>query len=270
MPPTQTAECHFEKFQGCGNDFIILEESSLPKKLRPAEIKYLCDRKMGIGADGLILLEASSVADFSMRYFNADGNESTLCGNGGRCIAWYACLHGIAGKELHFNALNRTHKARILEFSGDTSLVTLNMPDVTGIQVYNNYTILDTGSPHYVSFPGQLSGLDVKELGAEIRFSPPFAEKGINVNFVSLTAQSLFVRTYERGVEDETLSCGTGVTASALSAAFLHSHLQSPLTVQTLGGQLSVYFRRTANGFTDVWLEGPAVRVFRGNVILPV
>ncbi len=270
MQPTRQAICSFEKFHGSGNDFIIIESSSLQRNLLPGEIKFLCDRRMGIGADGLIFLEAISGADFSMRYFNADGNESTLCGNGGRCIAWYAFLHGYAAKDIRFIALNNIHKARILESTEDTALVTLNMPDVTDIHVYNNYTTLNTGSPHYVTFTDNPAGLDVKKLGAEIRYSPLFEKKGINVNFVSLSGQSLFVRTYERGVEDETLSCGTGVTASALTAAFLHRHLQSPLLVQTLGGKLTVNFEHTAEGFSNIWLEGPAVRVFRGNISLPL
>jgi len=250
---------NFYKYQGTGNDFIMVDNRTETFSHSTSLIHQLCDRRFGIGADGLILLENDSETDFKMVYYNADGNESTMCGNGGRCIAAFAHHLNIIGSKTRFKAIDGIHKAEI-----NGQIVKLKMGDVHHIENHENYSVLNTGSPHYVQFVEDVKSIDVYNEGKKIRNNNIFKNEGINVNFVTeISDNEIFVRTYERGVEDETYSCGTGVTASALT--FMQKHYLNSLTVKTLGGELKVYAEKSENGFKNVWLEGPAKLVFEGN-----
>lgn len=256
----------FYKYQGTGNDFIIIDNRArIADTLTRKQVKNLCDRKYGIGADGLMLLNNKEGFDFEMIYFNADGNPSSMCGNGGRCMVRFAYDIGIKKASYHFLAVDGPHVAEI-----DEHIIRLKMKDVKTAEVHATYALLDTGSPHYVKFSNNVRKMDVYEKGREIRYSEPFAAHGINVNFVENTGDySVFVRTYERGVEDETLSCGTGVTAAALMSAH-NDRGFNEVRVQTPGGDLSVEFQRTGEkSFEDIMLCGPAEFVFKGTINLP-
>lgn len=253
---------HFYKYHGTGNDFVMIDNRAGLPHASEQEIKALCDRRFGIGGDGLIYLERSDEADFRMVYFNSDGRESTFCGNGGRCVVAFAKHLGVfAGNQTTFTARDGLHSA---ELTG--GLVRLHMRDVETLS-RNEYGFeLFTGSPHLVMEEENIGEMDVKLEGAKIRYSPRYAAGGINVNFVQQMGDRIFVRTYERGVEDETLSCGTGVTAAALVMA--HLGWPSPVSVKTPGGMLSVAFETEDPGFKEVYLTGPAVRVFEGEIWL--
>ncbi len=259
-------EIPFYKYQGTGNDFIMIDDrdgeyGSLTLLNSPKTLAGLCHRRMGIGADGVILLQQSAEYDFKMKYYNSDGHESSMCGNGGRCIAKFAYSLGMVGDSCRFEAIDGEHLARI---EGD--IVRLKMKDVKDIHTTEIYSVLDTGSPHVVTTIAEgIDALDVDHAGAQIRNSPDFISEGINVNFVSLIApHHLKVRTYERGVEAETYSCGTGVTASSIALAAASPEPQT-YTIDTLGGQLEVSFiKKSEDQATDVWLSGPAVEVYRG------
>ncbi|MEO6905419.1 MAG: diaminopimelate epimerase [Ginsengibacter sp.] len=256
----------FDKYQGAGNDFILLDNSeNLYNKLTTEQVKKLCNRHFGVGADGLMILNKKDGFDFEMVYYNADGNEGSMCGNGGRCMVQFASMLGIKKKEYVFQATDGTHKAEI-DLDKEISL---NMNDVNNVQFSLDHYVLNTGSPHYVKFVKGLEKFDVVEEGRKIRYSKPFAEKGINVNFVEmLHDDEIFVRTYERGVEDETLSCGTGVTASALIAAHNDNGFNR-VEVKTKGGKLSVEFeKKSETEFENIWLCGPASFVFCGEIEL--
>lgn len=261
----------FYKYHGAGNDFIIVDnrmEALSQKQLQKEFVASLCERHKGIGADGFMLLETSSKYDFSMRYFNSDGNESTMCGNGGRCIVKFADYLGIIQHTTRFEAVDGIHDAGIKHLSDSVSWVRLKMNDVKEIIEKNNHFILNTGSPHFVGFYDTVKPINVQEEGRKIRYGNAFMEAGINVNFVSQTPHGLFVRTYERGVEDETLSCGTGVTASALAFATKNNIQKGSITIETLGGNLNVSFIRQNNEFKDIWLEGEATFVFKGTITI--
>ncbi|MEN9370683.1 MAG: hypothetical protein RI952_1548 [Bacteroidota bacterium] len=255
----------FYKYQGAGNDFIIFDNRKHELDfLSKDQVKMLCDRRFGIGADGLMLLENDSELDFKMVYFNADGAESTMCGNGGRCLVKFAQSLNIFDKETNFLAVDGHHNAK---FSDD--LVSLKMIDVTDIKNSNGEFILNTGSPHYIKFVDDLTNYPVYEEGKKIRNSADFKAEGINVNFVAKTNNGIKVRTYERGVEDETLSCGTGVTAAAIAYAQLNNlYDQQNIAIETLGGNLNVSFLRTKDSFTEVYLKGPAVMVYSGSIAI--
>lgn len=259
----------FFKYQGAGNDFVIIDNRNgiFPAATGTAQIRRLCDRHFGIGADGLILLETCEGYDFKMVYYNSDGRLSTMCGNGGRCIAAFAHYLEVFDKECNFLAVDGSHKA--VMFTDDW--VELEMRPVSIIERHQGYYFIDTGSPHYVSFVDHMEQVEVVAQGRSIRNSPPFAKEGVNVNFVQLRQEGIEVATYERGVEDETLSCGTGVTASAI-AYYLENEEKESTTVKitTKGGQLAVKFTPTESGFEDVWLIGPAEMVFRGEVELGI
>lgn len=253
---------HFYKYQGTGNDFILLDNrDGRYEGLSAERVKAMCNRHFGIGADGLMLLNMAQGYDFGMTYFNSDGRQSSMCGNGGRCIAAFARHLGVIREGARFLAIDGPHEA---VFSAN-GVVRLHMQDVNGIRVHETYFELDTGSPHYVTFTEALAGMDVKQEGALIRYSPVFKEHGINVNFVEPDAEGyLFVRTYERGVENETLSCGTGVTAAALVHLMDRSG-PGEVPIRTLGGTLCVEANHHGKQqFTDVWLCGPAEYVFEG------
>ncbi len=257
-------QINFYKYQGTGNDFIIIDNREL-KFNRQANslVAKLCDRRFGIGADGLILLQNKEGFDFEMVYYNSDGNESSMCGNGGRCIVEFARSLGLIKKSTNFHAIDGPHQATL-----NTSLISLKMQDVPSIETSTNSYFLNTGSPHYVAFVNKVENYNVFEEGKKIRNSERFRAEGVNVNFIEKKYNELFVRTYERGVEAETYSCGTGVTAAALVAAIRSvSTTLAECDIKTLGGQLKVKFtKHPDNSFTDVWLEGPAVFVFKGEI----
>jgi diaminopimelate epimerase len=254
----------FYKYQGTGNDFIIIDnrENSL-KNIETSSIKKLCDRKFGIGADGLILLCTKEGYDFEMIYYNADGKQSTMCGNGGRCIVRFAYDIGIHKSMYHFLAIDGAHEAEI-----DTNNnIRLKMQDVHSVEEHSSFSVLNTGSPHFIKYSNDVRHINVQKEGHDIRYSDAFKEEGINVNFVENIGQyTIFVRTYERGVEAETLSCGTGVTAAALVSAHNERGFNQ-VEVKTLGGNLSVEFiKSTDENFTDIYLCGLATFVFSGKV----
>ena len=249
----------FNKYEGTGNDFIVIDNRNLSFISDRKLISAMCHRRFGIGADGLILIEPEPGAHFRMRYFNADGGEGSMCGNGGRCAARFAFMHGIAPSQMEFIAFDGKHQAFV---AGDS--VTITLKDVSKIEHDGNTCFLNTGSPHYVEFLNQLDNSDIVLRGREIRYSSRFEPGGTNVNFVKAENDRIVVRTYERGVEDETLSCGTGVTASAI-AAVVTGHFDSiPVKVQTLGGELMVDFMVRGGSATDIRLTGSATFVFSG------
>lgn len=256
------ADIPFDKYQGAGNDFIIIDDREGgfgPGD--PGLIRRLCDRRFGVGADGLILVSRHDRADFEVRYFNADGRLGSMCGNGARCAAHFALRKGIAGPNPRFQAYDGVHEA---EISGGT--VRLRMADVTGCRVIEGHYFIDTGSPHYVVFTSALDATDVEAEGRRLRWSPLFAPGGTNVDFAETTADGLSVRTFERGVEAETWACGTGVTAAAIASALLGLSGRGPVGVRTRGGLLKVEFEIQADRITDIWLTGPATFVFAGTI----
>lgn len=248
------------KYQGTGNDFVIIDNRKNDIALTSSQIEKLCNRRYGIGADGLMELRLEPGYDFKMIYYNADGKEGSMCGNGGRCLVKFALAQGIAATTYKFLASDGPHEATI-ETNG---WVRLKMKDVNHIERHSHYDLLDTGSPHYIKMVLDLEAMDVNQEGKHIRNGERFKENGVNVNFVETTGQSsIFVRTYERGVEAETYSCGTGVTAAAIIAA--HNELGfNHIDVKTKGGKLYVeYERMNHDHFEDVWLSGPADFVFK-------
>lgn len=255
----------FHKYHGTGNDFILIDNRSMEISLSNDQIKYLCHRHFGIGADGLMLLELEPGVDFKMVYFNSDGNESSMCGNGGRCITAFAKKLGLIEDKARFIAIDGLHEAVF-----NDGIISLKMNDVKTIDKGENYFYLNTGSPHYVKFVYDIKHFNVFEEGKKIRNSDAFVAEGTNVNFIEKVEDDIFVRTYERGVEDETLSCGTGVTASALVAALSGvASGKNNCRVRTLGGNLNVKFDKVLeNTFYNIWLEGPAEFVFEGSVEL--
>ena len=258
----------FYKYQGTGNDFVMIDQrhNQWLRKSDVKQVSLLCDRKFGVGADGLILLQNTPNYDFEMIYFNADGHEGSMCGNGGRCVVAFAKYLSIIEKECHFLAVDGPHDALI---SGQ-DWVELKMTNVSSIEAGDGQYILNTGSPHFVTFVEDIDDVNVVETGAAIRYSKRFKKEGINVNFVEENKGELIVATYERGVEDETLSCGTGATAAALAHFYKNPNQQKnsiPITVK--GGQLEVRFQALENGgFQDIWLCGKAEQVFNGVISL--
>ncbi len=268
---------NFYKYQGTGNDFIVIDNtrsSYFPdEKTHTEEIALLCNRHLGIGADGLILLNPSEKYDFHMRYFNADGKEGSMCGNGGRCAVAFAKMLGIIGQETIFSAIDGTHKARIIASNNNQTIISLQLNDAPAPDAYEDHLIVNTGSPHLVIFTEEVTQVAVTTEGRRIRNSEDFETNGINVNFAEvLNNESLLVRTYERGVENETLSCGTGVTASALAAWSKNiRNLGNMYNIKTLGGSLKVSFsppEKENTPFKDIWLTGPAEFVFKGEIVV--
>ncbi|WP_400079479.1 diaminopimelate epimerase [Winogradskyella sp. R77965] len=253
----------FYKYQGTGNDFIIVDNRLQHiDKNNTNRIAELCDRRFGIGADGFILLENDNISDFKMVYYNADGNESSMCGNGGRCITAFAKFLGVIENSTEFTAIDGLHKAKI-----ENDIVHLQMQDVSSIETHSNHLFLDTGSPHHVEMVSNISAFEVKANGSKIRYGQPYNKAGSNVNFVEqLSADNFAVRTYERGVEDETLSCGTGVTAVALAMHACGKTKHNEVGLKTPGGQLKVTFSSDDRGYNDIWLIGPAQQVFKGEI----
>ncbi len=254
----------FYKYQGTGNDFVILDNRNNDyNDLTAKQVKHICDRRFGIGADGLMLLGNKKYLDFEMIYYNADGKESSMCGNGGRCLVKFAKLMGIHKSTYHFIAIDGKHEAEI----DMNDMVRLKMQDVYKVEYHTGHIIVNTGSPHFIKFATLVKDIDVVETGREIRYSAAFKEEGINVNFVETTGEDdIFVRTYERGVEDETLSCGTGVTAAALMSAHNEKGFNR-VEAKTPGGNLSVEFEKIDDHhFENIWLCGPAELVYKGEI----
>ncbi len=256
---------HFYKYQGAGNDFVLVDNrNNVVGHQNPALISRLCDRRFGIGADGALFLQQREGYDFEMVYYNADGQPSSMCGNGGRCIVAFAKYLGIIDDETTFMAVDGPHYAKI---SASGNWVSLQMIDVDHISRDEEAYVLNTGSPHYIKLATDLQNKDVYAEGYAIRNNDAYREQGINVNFVEPMTEGYFVRTFERGVEDETFACGTGVTAAALAMA--HHHHQSGqinTPIKVLGGNLTIRFNYDGAKFTDIFLEGPAVKVFEGDV----
>ena len=253
----------FFKYHGTGNDFVIIDNRSLffPKTDKQV-INSFCDRHFGIGADGLILLENDASSDFKMVYFNADGNESTMCGNGGRCIVAFAKSLGLCTNQTTFTAIDGLHFATI-----SNGIISLQMIDVNTIEVHEDHSFLNTGSPHHVTLVENLAHYAVVAKGKELRNS--YGVAGSNINFVEKINKNTFkVRTYERGVEDETLACGTGVTAVAIAMHKSYETEEQHLTLNVLGGQLEVSFEVEGDGYKKVFLKGPATFVFKGEIII--
>jgi len=251
---------HFYKYQGTGNDFIMIDDREKLFNLEDHKlIANLCHRKFGIGADGLILIRNHPESDFEMVYYNADGHLTSLCGNGSRCAVKFAHQLGLIIDQCTFMTVEGILQARISD-----DLVFIKMPDVEQVETHKDHYFLYTGSPHHICFVNDVKTHDVFNEGRKIRQSAPYNEEGSNVNFVEPLGKSqIFVRTYERGVEDETLSCGTGVTAAALAQSLKGAN--SPIKVKTLGGELQISFDKLdENKFRNVYLIGPAVLVFEG------
>ncbi len=265
-------EIHFVKASGAGNDFILIDNTSRSLQAdQPSLAAVLCRRHTGIGADGMIVIEKSTKADFAMKYYNADGSYGGMCGNGGRCAAMFALQRGLAHSTLSFEALNFVYRAEVEE--GSVKLVMKNPGPITTqkLRIRSsdlNITCVDTGSPHVVIFEEDLEKSDVSGIGHEIREHGSFKPNGTNVNFATkgMSAEIPY-RTYERGVEAETLACGTGAVAVAIASHFCYGS-DSPVTLRTKSNELLIVsFRNVGESYTDVTLEGPAIMLFDGKVL---
>jgi len=250
----------FIKYHGTGNDFIMVDNRSMQHVLTTAQVQWLCDRHFGVGADGVILIEPDPNATFFMNYYNSDGSQS-FCGNGSRCAVHFATELGLVNHEVNFRAIDGQHQARI-----DGHWVEIAMRDASLPISIPEGKFINTGSPHVLIYVDQLEVYPVFAEGQRIRYSPMWAKEGTNVNFLEHTPTGLAMRTYERGVENETLSCGTGATAAALVDAFIHGG--SERTLITRGGELKVRFTQHADGFNEIWLCGTATPVFSGKIQL--
>lgn len=259
-----THKIEFSKYQGTGNDFVMIDNRSgnFPKE-NIKLVAYLCDRRFGIGGDGLILIENDSTVDFKMVYYNSDGNESTMCGNGGRCLVAFAKNLKMIDNSCTFIAVDGLHHAEI-----SSEIVALQMINVDLVERFQKYTFLNTGSPHHVEIVEHIQTYDVFNKGKEIRYSENYAPKGTNVNFVEKISEDYFkVRTYERGVEDETFSCGTGATAVAIAMFETGQTNKNSLKIEVPGGLLQVSFKKSDSGvYENVILSGPAEMVFSGEI----
>jgi len=255
---------NFSKYQGTGNDFVIIDNRSGDIKLSQQQIAFLCNRRFGVGCDGLMLLGSAEGFDFSMTYFNADGTEGTMCGNGGRCLVQFAHDNGIVKEHYLFIAIDGPHEASIQS----NGWVHLKMTDVTAVEKGDQFFVINTGSPHFVKFVSSIETHEVFSEGKSIRYNHRFAKEGINVNFVEQKADHIYVRTYERGVENETYSCGTGVTAAAIISC-LENKGAHDIPIKTIGGNLAVQFNNEGDGhFTSIWLKGPGTFVYKSSIEL--
>ncbi len=256
------------KYQGCGNDFVVVDNRDGRFAANSKQVTFLCHRRFGVGADGLMLLEEDSECDFKMRYFNCDGAESTMCGNGGRCIALFAHHMGIGSMVKNFKGIDGMHSAQLYNIRNNSAMVCLEMSNVAEIEKMGDDLFLNTGSPHYVHFCAEPEEENMVEYGRSVRYGEVFAAKGgTNVDLVKIIGEGeIYVRTYERGVEDETLSCGTGVTAAVIAAAIKTNSQCRRWKVTTRGGVLTVEFELTENGAEKIYLTGSAVRVLEGDI----
>ena len=256
----------FYKYQGTGNDFVAMDNrAGTYDLLTVMQVRRLCDRRFGVGGDGLLLLNKHGSSDFEMKYYNANGREGSLCGNGGRCMVKFARDLGIYRSNYKFSAIDGIHEGSI----DDKGMVSLKMNDVDEVIPHGNDFVVNTGSPHYVHRALDVMHLDVCKRGREIRYRQEFAKEGINVNFVEQLDEpdKILVRTYERGVEDETFSCGTGVVAAAI-VTYHNDNGFNRVDVKTKGGKLSVEFDKTGNLFKNIWLNGTVEKVFEGSIEL--
>ncbi len=261
---------HFHKYQATGNDFVVIDNRTSAYLFSTQQIEKICDRRFGVGADGLMLIEKHPALDFNLVYYNSDGSQS-LCGNGSRAAVLMAATLGLLKTNTTFNAYDGSHEAELL----NTDIVRLKMNDVREVKKLGDEYFINTGSPHHLRFVKDVNSYPVVEEGRKIRYTEMYVPVGTNANFIQLLDQNtISVRTYERGVEDETLSCGTGVTAAALAASF-HGYT-SPIQIKVKGGELSVEFKATDSGpsgghpvtFHDIFLIGPAKMVFEGDLEL--
>lgn len=254
---------HFQKYHGAGNDFIIIDLNKEPLTLSNNEVAFLCDRHFGIGADGLMLLKKHSRYDFEMVYHNSDGIPATMCGNGGRCIVSFAFKHGYIKNKTTFIASDGIHEAEVI----NENYIRLKMQDVNAIQKFDDGYFINTGSPHFVTFSHDLNKVNVFEKGKEIRHEKRFGVEGTNVNFCHIeNDNSLTIYTFERGVENETLACGTGSVASAIALCQSKTDGDYSINIQAKGGKLNVSFRKVGKNFSNIWLSGSAIFVFEGTI----
>ena len=252
----------FFKYQATGNDFIIIDNYGKEIKLTSDQVKKICDRRFGVGADGLILLEEKEGYDYSMIYYNSDGNKSTFCGNGSRCLAHFAHKKKLFKHKAHFFANNSNYLAFIQK-----GLISIKMPNISNFKINDDGTIfIDSGSPHVVLFRKNVNKIDVINLGREIRYSEMYSQNGVNINFVEEINKSLNVRTYERGVENETLSCGTGAVAAVI-ASHINGLIESGnVNVKTKGGDIKVSYNYDLNLYKDIYLSSDVSLVFYGEL----
>lgn len=256
----------FYKFHGAGNDFIMINLFGCKINLKASDIAHLCDRHLGIGADGLITIEPFQDVDFRMIYYNSDGFEGSMCGNGGRSAAAFAFFEKITGAKSEFLAFDGVHQSFVKQTDEQLFDVEITMKNVENWELADQSLIVNTGSPHYVLKTDKLSDFDVYSNGKRIRYDERFGPKGINVNFMELIGDQIHLRTYERGVENETLSCGTGVTAAAIAASLWYK--KDEVCITTKGGVLKVSLTKSKHGFTDIVLKGPVEMVFKGEIDL--
>ena len=251
----------FEKYESGGNDFVLIDNRKNNYNLTSHQIKNICNRNFGVGSDGLIILKKSTIADIKMIYYNSDGRLSTLCGNGTRCLFSFSLSLGIIEKSAKIETSEGVYSATI----SNRNLVSLKMKNIDDIILFDNKAYLNSGSPHHVELTKDLDKIPVKTMGASIRFSERYSPKGTNVNFCNKISEKKFiVRTYERGVEDETLSCGTGATAVAIAVHAMGLTTQNEIFIQTRGGELIISFEISETGYKNIFLEGPTRFVFKG------
>lgn len=252
----------FSKYHGAGNDFVMINAITSPVSLSDDAVKAICDRRTGIGADGLIMILPSENYDFRMKYYNCDGHESTFCGNGGRCVAAFAVEEGICPQQLEYEAIDGIHKAILTKNSDNEYTASITMRDIDSWQIDDNRLLINTGSPHYVTRVINLKDFDVRKHGAEIRNDKSISTDGVNADFMELIDNQYHIRTFERGVEDETLACGTGVTASAIAASLWYGG--DNINIRTTLATLNVRFEKTEKAFKNIVLTGPATHVCDG------
>ncbi len=253
----------FYKYHGAGNDFVIIDRSEVPFELSANQIKQICERRYGIGADGLMFYDSHNQLDFKMTYFNSDGSESSFCGNGARCIVQFGIDHKGLSETISFD-----FKGTPLGAKRKDDLIEINMSNVSRVERLDNDNLfLDTGSPHQIVWVSEVDKIDVESEGRALRHS--FSPAGCNVNFVELLGEDkLAIRTYERGVEAETHACGTGITAAAIAAYFDQKIATTEIELNALGGTLRVRFEPSNSGFVNIYLTGPAIQVFTGEIEL--
>lgn len=255
---------HFHKYHGAGNDFILIDARASSFMVPPENfIRKMCDRHFGIGADGLMLLMPSASYDFSMKYYNSDGREGSMCGNGGRCITAFARKCGIVKKNYVFEAIDGIHNA---EFTSETT-ISLRMNDITEMKILDDGIFVNTGSPHFILLHDDPHRADMNLFGKKYRYDSRFGEGGANINLISYNRNQITIATFERGVEAETLACGTGAVAAAAAVALKNSEQYNEYQISAKGGRLTVKLMQTGITFSDVFLSGPAEFVFEGEML---
>jgi diaminopimelate epimerase len=253
----------FYKYHGAGNDFVIIDRSEVPFELNAKQINQICERRYGVGADGLMFYDCHNELDFKMTYFNSDGSESSFCGNGARCIVQFGIDHKGLSDAITFDFNGTPLGAKRKDY-----LIEINMSNVSRVERLDNDNLfLDTGSPHQIVWVPEVDKIEVEREGRALRYA--FSPAGCNVNFVELLGENkLAIRTYERGVEAETHACGTGITAAAIAAYFDQKIAATEIELNAVGGMLWVRFEPSDSGFVNVYLTGPAIHVFTGVIDL--